>query len=55
MKTNAFKAALKRGEKQVGLWVSNTDPVNAEIIAGGDYDWALCDMEHAPNSFANVG
>ena len=55
MKTNQFKAALKAGEKQVGLWVSNPDRVNAEIIAGGDYDWALLDMEHAPNSFAAVG
>ena len=55
MKPNLFKAALKAGQKQVGLWLSNTDRVNAEIIAGSDYDWALLDMEHAPNSYGHVG
>lgn len=55
MKTNEFKAALKRGERQIGLWVSHIDPLNAEVIAGAGYDWALLDMEHAPNTMANLG
>lgn len=55
MKQNQFKAALKRGEKQVGIWISNPDAVSTEVIAGAGYDWALCDMEHAPNSYADVG
>ncbi len=55
MKTNAFKAALARGDKQIGIWVSNPDALNTEIVAGAGFDWALCDMEHAPNSYAQVG
>ena len=55
MNINKFKAALQQGAPQIGLWVSNPDPLNAEIIAGAGYDWALLDMEHAPNSYANVG
>lgn len=55
MKQNQFKAALKRGDTQVGMWVSNPDAMNAEVVAGAGYDWALCDMEHAPNSYADVG
>lgn len=55
MKQNAFKAALRRGDKQVGIWVSNPDALNAEVVAGAGYDWALCDMEHAPNSYGQVG
>ena len=54
MKTNEFKRALRQGQPQLGLWVSNPDALNAEIIAGAGYDWALCDMEHAPNSFAQA-
>ncbi|MGB0785045.1 MAG: HpcH/HpaI aldolase family protein [Alphaproteobacteria bacterium] len=55
MKINQFKRAIKAGQKQVGLWVSNPDPLNTEIVAGAGYDWAVCDMEHAPNSYAQVG
>ncbi len=54
MRTNEFKAALKQGKKQIGIWVSNPDALNAEIVAGAGFDWALCDMEHAPNSYAEV-
>ena len=55
MKQNAFKAELKRGAQQVGIWVSNIDPLNAEVIAGAGYDWAVLDMEHSPNNMANLG
>jgi 4-hydroxy-2-oxoheptanedioate aldolase len=50
IKKNAFKAALKSGERaQIGLWLGLTDPVCAEICAGAGFDWLLIDGEHAPN------
>ncbi|MFW8627942.1 4-hydroxy-2-oxoheptanedioate aldolase [Deinococcus sp. ME38] len=46
---NPFKAALARGEFQLGLWLALADPYSAEIIAGAGFDWLLIDGEHAPN------
>lgn len=47
--TNAFKAALARGELQIGLWSSLCSPIVAEIIGYSGYDWILVDTEHSPN------
>ncbi|WP_370253525.1 HpcH/HpaI aldolase/citrate lyase family protein [Nioella sp.] len=44
---NAFKAALKDGRKQIGMWVSIPDSGVAELLAGCGYDWLLIDTEHS--------
>ena len=46
---NAFKAALRRREAQIGLWVGLADPYAAELLATTGFDWLLIDGEHAPN------
>jgi len=52
--TNQFKQAIRSGKKQVGLWVSLASEVSADIIASSDYDWAVIDMEHSPNTIPTV-
>ena len=44
---NAFKAALKAGRKQIGMWVSIPDSGVVELLAGCGYDWLLIDTEHS--------
>jgi 4-hydroxy-2-oxoheptanedioate aldolase len=46
---NAFKAALRKGNPQIGLWLGLASPYTAEIAAGSGFDWLLIDGEHAPN------
>ncbi|KKL57569.1 hypothetical protein LCGC14_2234100 [marine sediment metagenome] len=46
---NKLKAALQRGEVQIGLWMAFAHPVAAEIAATAGYDWCLIDGEHGPN------
>ena len=46
---NAFKEALAKCERQLGLWCSMTSPIGAEILAGAGFDWIVIDGEHAPN------
>jgi 4-hydroxy-2-oxoheptanedioate aldolase len=45
---NQFKAAIKSGKPQIGLWCAINDPTVAELLAGCGYDWLLFDTEHAP-------
>jgi len=47
--TNTFKAALKAGRTQIGLWLALASPYVAEVCAGTGYDWLLIDAEHGPN------
>jgi 4-hydroxy-2-oxoheptanedioate aldolase len=47
--TNPFKAALQRGEAQIGLWLSLAQPYSAELCATAGFQWLLLDGEHAPN------
>jgi 4-hydroxy-2-oxoheptanedioate aldolase len=51
---NAFKQALGRFERQVGLWCSMASPVSAEILAGAGFDWIVIDGEHAPNDITTL-
>ncbi|MFD1800891.1 2-keto-3-deoxy-L-rhamnonate aldolase [Mixta tenebrionis] len=51
---NPFKAALRRGEAQIGLWLSSTTAYMAEIAATSGYDWLLIDGEHAPNTIQDL-
>jgi len=46
---NPFKAALREGRRQIGLWLGLADPYAAELCAGAGFDWLLIDGEHAPN------
>ncbi len=46
--TNRFKAALRDGQRQIGLWLAMADPYSAEICAGSGFDWLLLDGEHSP-------
>lgn len=43
---NAFKAALKAGERQLGVWNAIPNPLVTELLAGCGYDWVLIDTEH---------
>lgn len=54
MSTNPFKAALGRGESQVGLWLSMAQPYSAEICATAGFQWLLIDGEHAPNDVSST-
>lgn len=51
---NPFKAALARGERQLGLWLALADGYAAEICAGAGFDWLLVDGEHAPNDVRSI-
>lgn len=52
--TNPFKAGLRKGETQIGLWLSSTTSYMAEIAATAGYDWLLIDGEHAPNTVQDL-
>jgi 4-hydroxy-2-oxoheptanedioate aldolase len=51
---NTFKARLKAGETQLGLWVSIPSPLTAEALSLVGYDWMLFDTEHSPVEVAQV-
>lgn len=51
---NPFKAALARGDSQIGLWLGLGPGVCTEICAGAGFDWLLIDGEHAPNGIAEI-
>lgn len=51
---NAFKQALARFERQVGLWSGLASPIAAEIIAGAGFDWIVIDGEHGPNDIPSL-
>ena len=52
--TNTFKAALKAGRQQIGLWSSLASHLSVEVLAGAGFDWLLLDTEHAPNTLPMV-
>jgi 4-hydroxy-2-oxoheptanedioate aldolase len=54
VKDNPFKAALARGERQVGLWLSMAQPYSAEVCASAGFQWLLIDGEHAPNDVRSI-
>lgn len=45
---NRFKAALKEGRFQRGLWSTIGDPLVVEMCAQLGFDWMLFDTEHSP-------
>lgn len=52
--SNPFKAALARGEAQIGLWLSLAQPYTAELCATAGFQWLLVDGEHAPNDVRSI-
>lgn len=52
--TNTFKAAIKAGRQQIGLWSSLASHLTVEVLAGAGFDWLLLDTEHAPNALPMV-
>lgn len=51
---NRFKARLKSGESQIGLWVGLGDPSAAELCSYVGFDWLVIDGEHGPNELRDV-
>jgi 4-hydroxy-2-oxoheptanedioate aldolase len=51
---NAFKAAIKAGKPQIGLWCSIPSNYTAELLAGAGFDWLLLDTEHTPIDIETV-
>ena len=51
---NEFKAALARGERQIGCWVGFADGYAAGIMGTTGFDWLLIDGEHAPNDLRSI-
>ncbi|GKY90168.1 aldolase/citrate lyase family protein [Sinisalibacter aestuarii] len=47
LKHNAFKAGLREGRLQRGLWCTINDTLVAEMCAGLGFDWMLFDTEHS--------
>lgn len=54
LKRNAFKVALSRQERQIGIWSSLSSPIVAELLSGAGYDWILFDGEHGPVEVADM-
>ena len=54
MTENKFKAALRSGRIQYGLWLGLADTYSAEICAGAGFDWLLIDAEHGPNELRSI-
>lgn len=54
MLKNTFKARLKAGEPQIGLWLGLADAYCAELAANAGFDWLLIDGEHAPNDLRSL-
>lgn len=51
---NTFKAALRAGRPQIGLWHGLASPYVSELLATTGFDWLAIDGEHAPNDLRSV-
>ena len=49
-----LKNRLKAGATALGAWLTISDPVVAEIMAGAGFDYLLIDTEHAPWSLESL-
>lgn len=48
MRVNTVKAALRRGEPQIGTWLSLASPIAARFMARTGFRWLTVDVEHSP-------
>jgi 4-hydroxy-2-oxoheptanedioate aldolase len=51
---NRFKAALKAGRAQIGIWNTIGGPTVPELLGGAGFDWVLVDCEHSPVEAVDV-
>lgn len=51
---NTFKAAIREGRAQIGIWCTIAGSDNAEALAGCGFDWMLIDTEHSTVSLDTV-
>jgi len=51
---NLFKANLRAGKQQIGLWLGLANAYSAELCASAGFDWLLIDAEHAPNDVRSI-
>lgn len=51
---NKFKAAIKSGNPQIGLWLDSGEAIIAEIAGNAGFDWLVIDAEHGPNDLRSV-
>ena len=51
---NPFKAAIARGDLQIGLWSSLCSTIAADVISDSGYDWIVVDTEHSANEVPDV-
>ncbi len=51
---NTFKARLKSGDTQIGLWLGLGDASAAELCAQAGFDWLVIDGEHGPNELRTI-
>ncbi len=52
--TNPFKAALKRGDVQIGCWMGLAAHNAAEMMGTAGFDWLVIDNEHSPNDLRST-
>ncbi len=51
---NAFKAALRAGRSQIGVWNTIPGPVVTEILAAAGFDCVVIDTEHSLTDIPEV-
>jgi len=51
---NPFKAALREGRRQIGIWCSIPGAGVAEAVASCGFDWMLIDTEHTVTDLPTV-
>ena len=51
---NLFKARLKAGQHQLGIWNTIGGNTVAELLAGAGFDWVLVDCEHSAIEMVEV-
>ncbi len=51
---NRFKAGLRAGRQQIGVWSGLGGPLAAEALATCGFDWIVIDTEHAPMEVTDV-
>ena len=55
LRKNKFKAAIRRGDFQIGLWSGLRSTLVAEMLTQvAAFDWTVIDMEHSPNELGDV-
>ncbi|WP_226577909.1 HpcH/HpaI aldolase family protein [Acuticoccus sediminis] len=54
LRRNAFKAAIQKGERQIGFWSQMSDLAGIEMLAAAGFDWLMIDTEHSPTNAVSV-